>query len=191
MPTSRLICHPVTPCSAINDINVEIEADSEGNLQLHYQLSGDLTRIRFPAPQLRSAVDGLWQHTCFEAFIAVEHEESYREFNFSPSGQYAGYAFSGYRIKSEWSQAIEPQINFTRTDYRCTLQALIARAELPDNTAEKPFRLGLSAVVELFDGSLSYWALYHPVEHPDFHHRDGLILTLNCSEFFNDYKMRN
>ena len=179
MLTSRLICHPATPCSAINDINVEIEADSEGNLHLHYQLTGDLSRIRIPAPQPALAVDGLWQHTCFEAFIAVENEKSYCEFNFSPSGQYAGYAFSGYRIKSEWSQAKAPQIIFTRTDDGCTLQAMIARAELPDKTAEKPFRLGLSAVVELLDGRQSYWALHHPVEHPDFHHRDGLILTLN------------
>jgi hypothetical protein len=184
MSESRLICHAETPCSAINDIKVEIEFDAEGNLYLRYRLSGDLTQIRIPGPQLPSEVDGLWEHTCFEAFMATEHEDRYHEFNFSPSGQYARYAFSGYRIPSEWSQTIAPQIVVTKTNDSCTLQAVIARADLPANRAGKPFRLGLSAVVELLDGSLSYWALHHPLEHPDFHHRDGLILALNRSECF-------
>lgn len=183
MSESRLICHSETPCSAINDIKVEIEFDAEGNLHLRYQLSGDLTRIRIPAPQSPSAADGLWEHTCFEAFIAAKHEDSYHEFNFSPSGQYAGYAFSGYRTPFEWSQAIAPQITVTKTNDNCTLQAVIDRADLPANKAGKPFRLGLSAVVELLNGGKSYWALHHPSEHPDFHHRDGLVLALNCREF--------
>jgi hypothetical protein len=41
------------------------------------------------------------------------------------------------------------------------------------------WQLGLTAVVEAADGSLSYWALRHPVARPDFHHRDGFAQTLN------------
>ena len=40
-------------------------------------------------------------------------------------------------------------------------------------------KLGLSAVVEAGDGARSYWALRHPSEKPDFHHRGGLLLTLS------------
>jgi hypothetical protein len=178
MVKSRLICHPERPCSAIYDLEVEVKFDSEGHLQLRYQLNGDITRMRIPAPQTSAEVGGLWEHTCFEVFIASEGEESYHEFNFSPSGQYAGYAFRSYRMRSEWT-IVAPQITFTKTDEGCTLLALITRANLPVKRAGKPFRLGLSAVVELLDGSKSYWALYHPSERPDFHHRDGLILSLN------------
>jgi len=39
-------------------------------------------------------------------------------------------------------------------------------------------RLALSAVVEETDGRLSYWAIAHPGERPDFHHRDGFVLPL-------------
>ena len=35
-------------------------------------------------------------------------------------------------------------------------------------------RIGLSAVIETTDGALSYWALAHPAEKPDFHHPDLL-----------------
>jgi hypothetical protein len=39
-------------------------------------------------------------------------------------------------------------------------------------------RLALSVVVEETDGRLSYWAITHPAERPDFHHRDGFVLPL-------------
>ena len=53
--------------------------------------------------------------------------------------------------------------------------ALEARIELPLD-AEGPF--GLSAVIETIDGAISYWALAHPAEKPDFHHPDSFVLTL-------------
>ena len=39
-------------------------------------------------------------------------------------------------------------------------------------------RLGLAAVIEDRAGVLSYWALKHPVEKPDFHHADSLVVAL-------------
>jgi len=36
----------------------------------------------------------------------------------------------------------------------------------------------LSAVIEATDGSLSYWALEHPADKPDFHHPDSFALEL-------------
>jgi hypothetical protein len=178
-----LICHPDTPCFAINDFHVEIEWDIEGNLHLRYQLCGNLALIEIPAPQSPAAVDGLWEHTCFEAFIAVENEHGYHEFNFAPSGQYAAYGFNSYRLRSEWILADAPRISFSKPNDCYQLQTSIAAADLPVNSTGKSFQLGLSAVIELQDGSLSYWALHHPSEHPDFHHRDGLTLSLNPCEF--------
>jgi hypothetical protein len=40
-------------------------------------------------------------------------------------------------------------------------------------------RLGLSAVVEDKARVLSYWALKHPAEKPDFHHADGFVIELD------------
>ena len=39
--------------------------------------------------------------------------------------------------------------------------------------AVNPELIGLSAVVETTDGTLSYWALAHPRAQPDFHHPVG------------------
>jgi hypothetical protein len=39
-------------------------------------------------------------------------------------------------------------------------------------------RVGLSAVIEANDGTLSYWALKHPAAKPDFHHPDSFVLEL-------------
>jgi hypothetical protein len=38
--------------------------------------------------------------------------------------------------------------------------------------------LALAAVLEDRDGRLSYWALEHPSERPDFHHPNSFVLEL-------------
>ena len=45
---------------------------------------------------------------------------------------------------------------------------------LPQNAA----RIGLSAVIEEQDGTISYWALRHAAGKPDFHHPDGFAMEL-------------
>jgi hypothetical protein len=52
--------------------------------------------------------------------------------------------------------------------------ALAARLTLPSGAR----RLGLSAVIEATDGTISYWALAHPSDKPDFHHPDSFVLEL-------------
>ena len=49
------------------------------------------------AASRRQRTDGLWRHTCFEAFICRRATGEYWEYNFSPSGAWAAYQFSGYR----------------------------------------------------------------------------------------------
>jgi hypothetical protein len=39
-------------------------------------------------------------------------------------------------------------------------------------------RLGLTAVVEDHSGRMSYWALRHPAEKPDFHDAGGFVARL-------------
>ena len=50
-------------------------------------------------------------------------------------------------------------------------------AHVPLVMFESP-HLGLSAVIEGADGSLSYWALVHPPGKPDFHNADCFALEL-------------
>ena len=50
---------------------------------------------------------------------------------------------------------------------------LLDTAALP----AKPWNIGLSAILEEDDGTISYWALAHGSGRPDFHHPDGFTLT--------------
>ena len=175
----HLICHADSVCKAVQAVQVKVESQPQGDLQLSYELTGDLAQIRIPEPKPPAAVDRLWEHSCFEVFVAAEGEANYHEFNFSPSGQWAAYAFSGYRIRSSWTSSRRPSIRFVLTNEHLLLEALIAAADLPRNNTGKPLQLGLAAVIEADDGTCSYWALHHPEARPDFHHRAGFILSLN------------
>src|SRR6185312_16219939 len=60
-------------------------------LVFQYVLRADMARVRVPQPDRPERADGLWKHTCFEAFISAAGLSGYYELNFSPSGQWAIY----------------------------------------------------------------------------------------------------
>ncbi len=140
-----------------------------------------MARRLVPQEQARERKDLLWEHTCFEAFVGVPGEATYREFNFSPSGQWAAYAFSDYRQRDEnFELADAPQITTRLFAGRLEVDVALPASALPSGTLA--LQIALSAVVEAadtVDGSHSYWALHHPGPRPDFHHRSGF--TLECA----------
>jgi hypothetical protein len=139
-------------------------------------LEGGLSRIRVPEPGLPRFTDNLWQHTCFEMFIRQDGFDAYHEFNFSPSGEWAAYAFERYREAKPASDAtLDPQITLSCGAERLELNA---RVRLDRLSSGAVLTLGLSAVIEDTDGTLSYWALGHPADKPDFHHPDAFTLEL-------------
>ena len=50
--------------------------------------------------------------------------------------------------------------------------------QLEVSLEEKAARIGLSAVIEEEDGTISYWALRHAPGKPDFHHPDAFAMEL-------------
>ena len=176
----QLICHPATPAPAVRTIEIQVTLRTDGALVIDYRLWGDMARVLVPQHRPTEQADLLWEHTCFEAFIGTPVDNAYREFNFSPSGQWAAYAFSDYRQRvGDFKPASAPQIATRLFLGRLELQAILAPEALPDRGTA--LQIGLSAVIEgtdLIDGSHSYWALHHPTERPDFHHRAGFTLRL-------------
>lgn len=165
-----LVCHPASPCSLALQIQVVLRRQADG-LALDFEVLGPLSRLRLPPRRLPHATDGLWQHTCFEAFVATPGAAAYREFNWSPSGEWAHYVFAQERVRDLTpAQHPVPTSRLTQQPGRLLLQAHIPTSALP---LERGLLLGLSAVIEIDDGSLSYWALLHPATQPDFHHRSG------------------
>jgi hypothetical protein len=118
----------------------------------------------------------LWAHACFEAFIAAAGCAAYHEFNFSPSGQWAGYVFSGYRERDPTAKPLPaPRLSWRQSASLLELEAGLPAGALPLGGR---LQLGFCAVIEAADGQLSYWALRHPAERPDFHHRLAFALEL-------------
>ena len=175
-----LRCHPSIRPEAVRAIGVLIRRSPTGELRMTFRLDGDVSRLRVPSPVEPSIGEKLWQHTCFETFIAVEGQSAYHEFNFAPSGEWTVYAFRGYRDGlPPANEMMRPQI-VVRTDRsRLELDALVRLDVLSAAHQHAPLRIGLSAVVEANDG-LSYWALRHPRDKPDFHDAEGFALLLEA-----------
>ena len=175
--THPLQCHPATPAGLALNLSVAVSPTHRG-LQLVYGVTGNMAALRIPASTKFGPADGLWQHTCLEAFVAVDGEAAYRECNFSPSGQWAMYRFASERIRAATDEDTEAPtvLHTTLNADQMTLTAELPWSALPTQASE--LCVGLSAVIEEVDGRLSYWALYHPGERPDFHHPAGRRLRL-------------
>jgi hypothetical protein len=172
---------PKTSCT----IEVAVRPAPDGGLALRYRLRGALDQLVIPPAHTPGAADGLWRHTCFEAFVARAGVSAYREFNFSPCSRWAVYAFRGYRERDPGGDPVAaPLLAVARGDGHLEVDATIPAAALPPATAAgADLQVGLTAVVEHADGALTYWALRHPAAQPDFHHRDGFALRLDAAAF--------
>ncbi len=174
MHSVTLTCHPDTPSGAETAISAIVERAPAGLLEIRYDVRGAVEAVQWPAKAKPTRADGLWAHTCFEAFVRAAEDETYSEFNFAPSTQWAAYAFSGYRAGMQLADSARPAIKTERTAGRFILRV---RLFLPEWRG-CALRLGLSTVIEDTDGVKSYWALAHPPGKPDFHHSDGFALLL-------------
>lgn len=179
--TVALLCHPDTPCPALQRLDVSVTLLDDGSLRLDYRLSGRLAALSIPPEQAPTAADGLWQHTCCEAFVARPGSPAYHEFNLSPSRQWAAYRFSDYRQRSDWEVPAAPRIEVVQgaAQLHLHLYAVLPAVLLPEHPPGEPLQLALSCVIAAADGSRSYWALAHPPGQPDFHQRSNFTLNLS------------
>ena len=179
-----LTCHPATPTDAVRGMSARVRRSPGERLTVSYLVKGDCERLRVPAPRPPRPADRLWEHTCCEVFIARKGTPAYLEYNFSPSGEWAAYAFSSYRAPraDEPQPALpRPTITVHGSSGALELDAVIS-LDGPAQPAGARLALALSAVIEDSEGKLSYWALRHPSGKPDFHHPDAFVLELDAGQ---------
>lgn len=172
--TGNLRAHKATPCDWLSDIMVSV-ADEGDAFTFSFHLVGDIEEIALPEHPSHERRDGLWETTCFEAFLDFG-DGHYGEYNFAPAGDWAAYRFTGYRDGMSAWEVGAPQISAEGHDYMMLITAKIAKPDMP------VLRIGLAAVIADWDGEKSYWALRHPSEKPDFHHDDCFGITLKAGE---------
>jgi hypothetical protein len=171
--------HPDSRCFAAARVEVGVARPRADHLVLSYVVTGQMSDVRMPPVVPTARTDGLWQHTCFEAFVRASSGPSYYEFNFAPSTQWAAYRFDGYRSGMCAAEIGAPAIEVRSNPDSYTLQASLELGRLPDLPPEASWRLGLSALIEDTGGGMSHWALAHPPGKPDFHHADCFALEFS------------
>ena len=180
---AALLPHPATGDTPVRAITVHLQR-TEDALSIVYCVTATLARLRVPAAGEVRPGHELWRHTCFELFVAGRLP-AYREFNFSPSGEWAACAFSGYRQATPFFDGVltgipTPEITVeTLADEKLELRARVPGQALASTDDGGALRIGVSAVIEDQAERLTYWALRHPRAEPDFHHPDSFVLELD------------
>ncbi len=154
-------------------------ARQANRLVMSYTLSGNLAEVVLPPPTaLPSRQHELWQATCFEFFLGIQHSSQYWEFNLSPSGHWNVYRFSDYRqgMQEEMAFAslpfgVQTQENARSLSVDLDLTALIA--------VNQALEVAIATVIQHRDGKVTYWALTHRGVEADFHRRDSFIVQLS------------
>lgn len=151
-------------------------------VRVRYALGGDLATVVVPAPGAAGPCreDGLWEHTCFELFLAAEGEEPYWEVNLAPNGDWNLYRLESYRrglAPVSDRDALPFAVRRGPEDLQLMLQLQLPQ-ELARVCRTRPLQLGITAVIEQRGNILSHWALEHGGAEADFHRREDFRLRL-------------
>jgi hypothetical protein len=173
--------HPLTPFPTSNIPGITLTGSvwfDNHLLAVRYRLAGKVEELLMPSPTRPSRRRGeLWKATCFEFFLACEGSPGYWEFNLSPSGDWNVYRMEAYRrigFREEPAIGGLPFV-FSREPDGYALDAAVDLSPIlpPGQTLQ----INITAVLQTRDGTETYWALAHPGPEPDFHLREGFILT--------------
>ncbi len=172
----QLLPHSSQARGPVLSFELEAERRADGALALRYRLEVDLGRLQLPIATDPIRADGLWCHTCFEAFVGAPESEAYCELNFSPSGEWAAYAFTGYRAgRALLELPVPPAARWRQNQGQSRLELAVVLNPPALIREAGPLRLAASAVLEEQSGTISHWALRHPSGQPDFHHPESFV----------------
>ncbi len=154
--------------------NLEIFSDLTADfnepsiLTLQIKIEDELNEVDWPAPtvsptNLLDRQDELWKSTCFEMFLNPVGHNQYYEFNFSPNAAWNCYHFAGYRFP----QPPDPSVDFKMADFQFVNNQMVV--QIQNHSAFKNFNVGLTAVIKNKKDQITYFALKHENNKPDFH----------------------
>ena len=147
-------------------------------LSVKYSLLDNIQDIMIPeqcaTPQRKN---GLWNETCFEFFIAVRNSARYWEFNLSPAGHWNVYRFDDYR------QGMEEETAFDLLPIKVSKQSESFHLSLeidldPIIRDDEAIQAAMSSIIKTVSNNTMYYALSHPGPEPDFHNKEGFIVSL-------------
>lgn len=155
-------------------------------MQIEYKLEGALDYINLPrTSQVPMRCHELWRQTCFELFFGIKGDPSYWEVNLSPSGCWNVYHLTDYRTGMREEKSLgQPTFRVVSDGEFWSLFCTIDLKGFIDDCSD--LEVGVCAVLQTTDGSISYWAIDHPGTVPDFHNRGSFCVQLPGAEKFNN-----
>lgn len=142
----KLAGHHDNPARFHQQIDATLTHAADGSLQIVYAIHGLNLDLRVPTVHAPAPADALWKSTCCEIFLGCVGQPGYREFNFSPSGQWASYDFSDTRQPASQAFACPaPDIAFERSEDLLKLTATLPKSALPKADT---LRIAVAAVLE-------------------------------------------
>jgi hypothetical protein len=167
---------PFTKQAHLSNIKLDGQARWKGgNLELHYYLNYSDDDVMLPASRESEPqrCDGLWEHTCFEAFVGKPGDQGYWEINLSPSGDWNYYRLSGYRENLQADTTVEKlAITLEKNESGLELSCTVPLGALIES--DTSLEISLTAVLEHPTQGCSFWAWKHSGKEADFHLRDSL-----------------
>jgi len=159
------------------DFSIEASIDiRQGQIDLKFVLSDPAKKVEVDLADKAQGLkrtDGLWKHTCFEAFLSLTNKEEYYEINLSPAGKWNAYYFTSYR---------NPHLPMATEDIQLrslnwSSSALEATLDLKTKKANPElWECALTSVIETISGQKHYLASAHMGPKPDFHIRSSFTL---------------
>lgn len=178
---AALAGHHDNPARFHQRVETALTRQPDGALEIVYAIHGLNLDLRVPTPHAPAPANALWQTTCCELFLGAIGQSGYREFNFSPSGQWTACDFADTRQRLPGAVACPaPTLAFARDEDLMRLTAKLPKAALPKADT---LRIAVAVILETGGGHHGYWALAHPSGKPDFHHHAGFVLSLGPTGF--------
>lgn len=159
----------------------KIEITSELNLSedavyISYKITGSLDELDLgDGTPVHERKIKLWEKTCFELFIK-NSKDQYIEFNFSPVFEWNCFFFNkkGDPL-SPWIKIdhIASDILLSKDIFHIIVE--IKKDQFPPHffDVKQDMSAGITSVIKNKLGHLSYWALSHEADRPNFHHFDS------------------
>ena len=175
---SILILQPFATDTAPKGVSITANVSRNANmLAVQFSLADLQSSVMIqPCATAPARRDNLWQATCFEFFLSQKNSPAYWEFNLSPSGDWNIYHFNAYRQGLREEKAfsvlpfsVEQSANYLALSLSIDLSPIVA--------SEKSVDLGITAVIQTKRGDISYWALNHCGDKPDFHLRESFLVS--------------
>ena len=159
----ELRLHPDCEAGPVRSVAARLQKTEEGFVA-RFRVVDGISQIVVPQRTAPERTDELWRSTCFEVFWQPAGSDTYREFNFAPSGQWAAYQFDAYRDGMRDAPVAVVEMKKLEHSASQLICEFSVRADLLT-----PARVALTAVVELQNGQKQYLSLAFRGGKPDFH----------------------